>query len=321
MTHAVFLDAASLGSDLTLDAIASEVDSLTVFDHTSDADVVARCTSKQAVFTNKVSFSAEVMDALPELRYIGLTATGSDPIDIEAARERNIAVSNIVAYCTASVTQHVFAVLLALTHNITRYARDVRNGKWQQATQFCMLDYPVRELHGLTLGIFGYGELGHSVATLARAFGMNVIIAARDASDERDDRVPHHSVFERADVISLHCPLTPTTRHMINASTLALMKPTAVLINTARGGLVDAAAMAAALQQGQIGGAGLDVLEPEPPQPDNPLLALDLPNLMITPHTAWAAREARQRAIQQAADNYSAFRDGRRSNRVDEARA
>ncbi|MEL6868449.1 MAG: D-2-hydroxyacid dehydrogenase [Pseudomonadota bacterium] len=316
MHHAVFLDAATLGPDLSLDPLRQHVASLDVFEHTPAADVIARCQGKTAVFTNKVAFSAETLAALPELQYIGLTATGTDPIDLDAAEANDVAVANIVAYCTPSVVQHVFGGLLALTHNTMRYADEVQRGAWQAQQTFCMLNYPIRELDGLVFGIIGYGELGQAVGSVAEAFGMRVVVAARDEHDDRSDRMPLAQLLQSADVVSLHCPLNARTRHLINRDTLALMKRDAVLINTARGGLVDAAALAEALQQGQIGGAALDVLEPEPPQPDNLLLNIDLPQLIITPHTAWGAKQARDRAVQQSADAFAAYIEGHHMNRV-----
>ena len=211
----------------------------------------------------------------------------------------------------------MFAVLLTLTHRIADYRDLVASGAWQRRRNFCMLDFPIRELAGRAFGIVGYGELGRAVARLAEAFGMQVLIAQRNADDRRPGRVARETLFERADVVSLHCPLTPETHHLVDATMLARMKPDALLINTARGGLVDASALAAALRERRIGGAAIDVLEREPPVEGNALLEPGLHNLIVTPHTAWAAREARQRAIDQTAENLRSFREGGRRNRIE----
>ena len=315
--RAVFLDFASLGEDITAAPLADVVDELGLHDATSPAELVARCRDADAVITNKCRFDAETLAALPALRYIGLTATGADGVDLVAAGRQGIAVTNITAYCTQSVAQHVFAVLLALTHRIEDYHALVRSGAWQRPGNFCLLDYPIRELSGRVMGIVGFGELGRAVARLAEAFGMRVVIARRDADDRRQGRIPLDTLFETADVVSLHCPLTHATHHLVDAAMLSRMKPDAVLVNTARGGLVDAGALAAALREGRIGGAAIDVLEREPPVDGNALLDAGLHNLIVTPHTAWAAREARQRAVDQTAENLRIFREGGRRNRID----
>lgn len=315
--RAAFLDFATLGDDVSDQPLAEAVDALTVYAETAPDQVIARCREQDAVFTNKCRFDADTLRALPSLRYIGLTATGSDGIDLQAAADNGVAVSNITAYCTQSVVQHVFAVLLALTHRIGDYHNLVMSGRWQRNDTFCMLDFPIRELRGMTLGIVGYGELGRAVASVAPAFGMRVRVAEREGQPLREGRIALADLWREADVVSLHCPLSEETRHLINATTLAQMKPGAVLINTARGGLVDAVALADALRNGRLGAAAIDVLEQEPPPAGHPLIDLDIPNLLLTPHTAWAAREARQRAIEQTADNFRRFLAGERHNRVE----
>ncbi|MEM9171098.1 MAG: D-2-hydroxyacid dehydrogenase [Pseudomonadota bacterium] len=319
MSSAVFLDAATLGDDVDLSALATLCKHFESYQATADHEVLARCEHVSAVFTNKVRFDAATLRALPSLRYIGLTATGTDIVDLRAAADAGIAVSNITAYCTQSVVQHVFAVLLQLTHRLPDYIADVRAGRWSDSSAFCLLDHPIRELAGLTMVIVGYGELGRAVAQVAGAFGMRVLITRRNQEDTRTDRVALTDALAQADVVSLHCPLNDSTRQMINAQTLALMKSDCVLINTARGGLIDSHALLEALQSGALAGAALDVLDIEPPPAEHPLLTQSLPNLIITPHIAWAAREARQRAIQQTADHYAAFLAGQSINRVESA--
>ena len=315
--RAVFLDVASVGEDITTAPLAAAVDSLALYDATAPDEVIVRSQGADVVITNKCRFDADTLAALPELRYIGLTATGADGVDLVAAGARGIAVTNITAYCTQSVAQHVFAVLLALTHRIVDYDARVQAGGWQRPGNFCLLDFPIRELSGRVMGIVGYGELGRAVARLAEAFGMTVHVAQRDADDDRAGRVPIEALFEMADVVSLHCPLNASTHHLVDAAMLARMKPDAVLINTARGGLVDAEALAAALRDGRIGGAAIDVLEQEPPVDGNALIGAGLHNLIVTPHMAWAAREARQRAIDQTAENLRVFLNDGRRNRID----
>ena len=316
--QAAFLDFATLGSGIDDAALRAAAGEYQCYDMTSADELLERCQDLDAVFTNKCRFDAATLAALPKLKYVGLTATGSDGIDLAAAAEHGVAVTNITAYCTQSVAQHVFATLLSLTHQLSAYDRDVRAGAWQRQDNFCLLDHPIRELSNLILGIVGYGELGQAVARIGEVFGMQVLVAARAGQPPTDARLPLTELLAQADVVSLHCPLTPQTANMINADALAAMKPTSVLSNTARGGLVDAAALANALRSGQIGGAAIDVLDKEPPDPTNPLLANDIPNLIVTPHIAWAAVEARQRAIDQTAAHFRAFLNGERSNRLDQ---
>lgn len=290
---------------------------LTVHERTPAELTVERAAGAQAVLTNKVMLGAAEMDALPELRYIGVLATGYNVVDVAAACERGIVVTNVPAYSTPSVAQHVFALLLELTRGTGRHAALVRQGRWSAAPDFCFWEGEQLELDGLTFGIVGFGAIGQAVARIARAFGMRVLVQTRSpdpAAWPEVTFVERDALFAQADVISLHCPLTEETQGTINAATLAAMKPGAYLINTGRGPLVDEAALAAALQAGQIAGAGLDVLTREPPAADNPLLTA--PNCVITPHLAWATRAARQRLLDTAAANVRAFLEGREQNRV-----
>ncbi|MFK8052211.1 MAG: D-2-hydroxyacid dehydrogenase [Woeseiaceae bacterium] len=315
--HAAFLDFATLGDGIDDASLRNATSAYQRFETTSAAELVARCQGLDAVFTNKCRFDAATFQALPDLKYIGLTATGSDGVDLAAAAEAGVAVCNITAYCTQSVVQHVFAVLLSLTHQLPQFSQAIADGQWQKHDAFCLLDFPIRELAGLKFGIVGYGELGQAVGRVAEALGMQLLIAARQGTEPAAGRVSLDALWRDADVISLHCPLNPATTNLVNAATLAHMKPTAILINTARGGLVDANALAAALRTGQIAGAAIDVLDKEPPDADHPLLDSSIPHLLVTPHIAWAAREARQRALDQTAEHFTAFLAGNRSNRLD----
>jgi len=311
---AVFLDFATMGDGLDLTHLETLFSDLTCHDVTADHEIADRIRDAEFVFTNKVRLTDALLEAAPKLRYIGLTATGTDNIDLESARRNNIAVANIRAYCTESVVEHVIGVLLMLTHNLHRYDASVKAGKWQQADQFCMLTYPIRQLSNMTLGIIGYGDLGQGVADAARALGMTVIVSARPGSAEVPaGRIALHDLQTTADVISLHCPLTDQTRNLVDRDFLEKMRPGAILINAARGALVDAEALAEALQSGQIAGAAIDVLAEEPPLAGNPLLDFAGENLIMTPHIAWATDQARQNAIDQLAAGVAAFlRDERR---------
>ncbi|MBS0394765.1 MAG: glycerate dehydrogenase [Proteobacteria bacterium] len=314
--RAVFLDYGSVAvaGDLDPTRLLAALPGLKIHEASSDAEVDERIAGAEVVVCNRSLLGRARLEAQSALRLVALTATGTNNVDLEAARERGIAVCNIADYCTASVAQHVFAVLLALTHRLREYDRALKAGAWERGGEAPA--WPVRELAGRTLGIVGYGTLGRAVERLARAFGMDVQVAARPGEAPAPGRVALEALLPRVDVLTLHCPITPATRGLIGAPALALMKADAVLINTARGGLVDAAALAAALRAGRLGGAAVDVLEEEPPAHGSPLLAPDLVNLIVTPHTAWAAREARQRAIDEVAANVTAFYRGERRHRV-----
>jgi glycerate dehydrogenase len=317
--RAAFLDYATVspGGDLDRSRLTAVLPDVVFHAATAASEVAARLQGVEIALLNKVEITRALLESRPQLKLIALTATGTNNVDVAAARGRGVAVCNVRDYCTPSVVQHVFAVLLALTHRLREYDRAVKAGAWAQASQFTLLDYPIRELAGKTLGIVGYGALGRGVARAAEAFDMRVRVANRAGGTPQPDRLPLEALLPLADVLTLHCPITPATVNLIGARELALMKPDAVLINTARGLLVDSAALAAALRAGRIGGAGIDVLAEEPPVGGNPLLAPDLVNLIVTPHTAWAARESRQRALDELALNVEDFLRGGRRNRVD----
>jgi glycerate dehydrogenase len=313
---AVFLDFATMGDGLDLGPLEAVVTELDVYDSTPDDRVAERIRGKDIIFCNKNVLNAELL-AGSQVRFIGLTATGTDNVDLDFAEANGIAVANITAYCTESLVEHVFGVLLMLTHSLNRYATTVRRGEWQKAADPFLLVHPVRELSAMTLGIIGYGELGRATGKVARAFGMEVLVAARPgASTIPEGRVTFDDVLDQSDALTLHCPLNDETRNLIGKTELARMKSDAFLINTARGGLVDSAALAAALTAGEIAGAAVDVLPKEPPVAGDPLLDYEGDNLIITPHIAWASNEARQNAIDELAANARAFQAGERRNRV-----
>jgi len=314
---AVFLDFGTMGSGLDLGELESLVDELVVHDESPRDTVAQRISDAEIVFTNKIRLTRELLELAPKLKFIALTATGTDNIDMDCAKQHGIGVANIRHYCTGSVVEHVFGVLLSLTHSLEQYHRSVRAGDWQQSTDFCMLHYPVRELSSMTLGVVGYGALGQGVARVALEFGMQVLVSARPGADSiPDDRVSFDELLAGSDVISLHCPLTDDTRKLFGAREFAAMKDNAILINTARGGLVDSQALADALATGQIAAAAVDVLPEEPPVNGDPLLDYAGENLIVTPHIAWATDEARQNAIDELAANTRAFIDGVERNRV-----
>jgi glycerate dehydrogenase len=317
---AAFLDFDSLGpGDLDLAGLHATLPGVRLYDVTAPAERPARLAGCTLALVNKVRLDAPLLATLPDLRYIGLAATGTDNVDVAAARARGIAVTNIRDYCAPSVAQHVFGLVLSLTLRLREVDALVAAGGWTTSRAFCRLDFPSRELAGKTLGIVGLGNLGRGVAAVGRAFGMRVVALAREAGQPAVagiERLPWDALLGASDVLSLHCPLTPETRHLIDAGALARLRPGAVLINTARGALVDPAALLAALQNGHLAGAGIDVLDTEPPPADHPLLAARLPNLIVTPHIAWAARESRQRALDEVVHNVRAFLAGERRNRV-----
>lgn len=316
---AVFLDFATVGpSEIDISPLESAVSSLALFNSTPEKQVIERVGRCEFVFINKVRISRAVIEAAGNLRFIGLIATGTDNVDLEAAKEHNVAVANIRSYCTNSVVEHVFAVMLHMARNVGRYDAAVRAGAWQQASDFCMLNYPLRELSSMTLGIVGYGNLGQGVGKLAEAFGMHVMIANRIGSETKadDSRVSLDELLAESDVVSLHCPLTAATENLIDARELEIMKADAMLINTARGGLVNSAALVHALETGGIGAAAIDVLRQEPPVSGDPLLDYGGDNLIVTPHNAWAAVAARQNAVNEVAANVVAFLAGEQRNRV-----
>ncbi len=295
----------------------AEMGELTVYDRTAPEELRSRADGADVLLTNKTVITSADIAALPGLKYIGVLATGYNVVDVEAARKRGIVVTNIPSYSTASVAQMVFAHLFALTARVEHYTEANRRGRWSAGPDFCWWDTPLTELAGKTFGIVGLGNIGMAVARIALAMGMKVLAyTSKTAADLPDgiEPVPLDELFGRADVVSLHCPLTPVTRHLVDARRLALMKPGAVLINTGRGPLVDEFALAEALNKGTIAGAGVDVLSCEPPSADNPLLSAR--NCMVTPHIAWATREARERLLKIACDNLRAFIAGCPQNNV-----
>ncbi len=315
---AVFLDYATMGPDLDMSPVTDLVPDLEIFDITPDDLTAERIRDAEIVFTNKIRFDEATLGGAKSLRFIGLTATGTDNVDLTGADKYGVAVCNIRGYCTQSVTEHVFALLLNFTHNISRYAQSVRNGEWEKSDDFCMLKYPMRELSGMTLGIVGYGDLGQGVEKIAREFNMAVLVARRPGTSaiDGDGRTDFHEMLGRVDVVTLHCPLNDQTNNLLGEDEFRLMKPDAILINTARGGLIDSAALVAALRNGEIGAAAVDVLPDEPPVDGDPLLDYDESNLIITPHVAWGTVESRQGAINELAANVAAFLKGEKRNRV-----
>jgi len=288
-----------------------------IYDRTTPAQLQARAKYADILITNKVPLRREQFAGLPKLKYIGVTATGYNVVDVAAARERSIVVTNVPTYGTRSVAQMTFALLLELTQHVGHHSRRVREGAWTRSVDWCFWERPLIELEGMTLGLVGFGRIGRAVAELARAFGMNVQVATRSQLAE----LPHgvrgvalDELFRTSDVVSLHCPLTPETEKLVNAGRLALMKPTAFLLNTSRGPLIDEVALAEALNGGRLAGAALDVLSVEPPPASHPLLAAE--NCLITPHIAWATRAARARLMQVAVENVRAFLAGRPVNVV-----
>jgi glycerate dehydrogenase len=305
---AVFLDLEGL-EDISLDSLKKQCSSLQLYQLTSPEEVAERVAGAELFVLNKVPMTRETLERSPDLKLICVVATGTDVIDLQATKELGITVCNCQAYGTNSVVQHVFTLMLALHTSLPSYQKAVQDGRWQKASQFCFLDYPIIELKGKTLGIVGYGTLGKGVAKMAEAFGMKILLAKR-AGGTPDERPTLTEMLPEVDVLSLHCPLTDKTRNIINDEALSLMKPTAFLINAARGGLVDEAALLRALQSNQIAGAAIDVLSSEPPKNSHPLLETDLANLIITPHIAWASKEARTTIIEQTVENIVAYKKG-----------
>ncbi len=287
------------------------------FYRTADAATTQeRLADAVVAVSNKVVLDEATLREMPQLRLVCVAATGVNNVDLEAARRARIVVCNARGYATPAVVQHVFALILALAGSLFGYRDAVAGGRWRESPHFCLLDFPIMELAGRTIGIVGYGELGLAVGRLAEAFGMRVLIAQRPGGSERAGRIPLEELLPQVDVLTLHCPLTPETRGLIGGRELKSMRSGAILINTARGGIVDEAALAAALTEGKIAGAGVDVLSREPPVGGNPLLGPGVPNLIVTPHVAWASRESRQRLIDQVVDNIQAFKQGKPRNVV-----
>ena len=290
---------------------------LSSYGTTEAHETLARIRGADIVITNKVVISAEAFAENPQLKLVAVTATGVNNVDIEAAKQNGTAVCNIRAYGNESVAEHAFMMMITLMRNLPAYQRDVAAGLWENSPFFCHLGAPMRDLNGKTLAIFGRGNIGKTLATYAQAFKMNVVFAEhKNAQSVRDGYVSFDEAIRSADVVSLNCPLTPQTANMIGEAELQQMKPGAILINCGRGGLVDEAALVAALKYGQIGGAGFDVLTQEPPRDGNPLLKARLPNLIVTPHIAWASQEAANRLFDILVDNINRFVAGNPQNLV-----
>ena len=314
---AVFLDQYSLDQqDLDFSALEAVFDEWVMYPQTDTDQVLERIRDADVVISNKVMINAQTMQQCQALKLILISATGTNNVDLEQARSQGVVVCNCQAYGTAAVAQHTLSLMLALATSLLPYHQAVQKGQWNKASQFCLLDFPIIELSGKTLGIVGYGELGKAVAKLAEAFGMTVLVGAIPNRPQPSDRVAFQDLIGQVDYLSLHCPLTEDTRDLIDADVLDAMKPTAFLINCARGGIVNEQALAAALRQGKIAGAATDVLTVEPPKEGNVLLADDIPNLIITPHSAWGSREARQRMVQQLVENAVAFKSGQPIRKV-----
>ncbi len=294
-----------------------ELGECTIYDRTDKSQVIERCKDADIILTNKVIFNRELIEALPKLKYIGVIATGFNTIDIEAAKEHGVVVTNIPAYSTNSVAQMVFAHILNISLHVQSHSDEVHAGRWSNNPDFCFWDSPLIELHGQTLGIVGLGNIGHAVARIAIGFGMKVIAYTSKAQLQ----LPHEikkvgldDLFKEADIVSLHCPLTADTRNMVDKRRLSLMKPSAMLINTSRGPLINEADLAEALKNKKIYAAGLDVMSQEPPKADNPLLGVK--NCYITPHIAWASYAARTRLMEILINNVKAFMSGKPENQV-----
>ncbi len=313
---ALFLDKASLYPD---DLDFSQLEAAANwqwFDHVSSSDVQHCLEDAEIAVSNKVLLDRDVIDNSKHLKLICVAATGFNNVDIDAARQRGIKVCNVRAYATPSVAQHVFSLILCLNRKLISYKQAVNDGRWSNSDFFCYFGDPISELEAKVIGIIGYGELGKRVAKIAECFGMKVLIAKRDQADRRGGRVDLTTLLSTSDVVSLHCPLTESNHHMIGADELKVMKPEAILINTARGGLVDEAALLDALKNRKIAAAGLDVLEQEPPSLDHPLINYLGDNLIVTPHVAWSSRESRQRLVNEIAMNIQAYVAGQPRNIV-----
>jgi glycerate dehydrogenase len=314
--RAVFLDKASLYPD-DLDFLKLEnAASWKWFDNSNVSDVQQYLEDAEIIVSNKIFLGREIIQSSQQLKLICVAATGTNNVDIEAAKQQGVAVCNARAYATSSVVQHVFSLILSLNRKLFSYRESVFNGNWSHSDFFCYFGEPITALEGKTLGIIGYGELGKAVAKIAKCFAMKVLIAKRDETDVRPGRSDLTAVLTESDVLSLHCPLTEHNYHMISEKEFALMKTDAILINAARGGLIDELALLHSLENRQIGGAALDVLEKEPPPDNYPLSNYHAKNLIITPHIAWASQQSRQCLVNEIAENIQAFKRGEPRNFV-----
>ncbi|MEA3139526.1 MAG: glycerate dehydrogenase [Gammaproteobacteria bacterium] len=312
----MFLDYDTVSNgDLDTAGLNEAAGNLTLYG-SDESKTAERLQDADVALINKLELNRELLLGAANLRLVALAATGTNNVDLVAAREGGIAVCNVRAYCTASVIQQVWGLILSLTQHVDEFSRLSKNGSWARDEAGAAWSYPIRELRGRIFGVVGWGELGRASARIAEAFGMRVVIANRRGAPPQPGRMDLDELLAQADIVSLHCPLTDSTRGLIGARELDLMKPDALLINTARGALVDGEALAAALKAGKLGGAGIDVLPQEPPVNGDPLLDSAISNLLLTPHIAWAAREARQRCIDEMAANIRDFRNGGRRGRV-----
>lgn len=314
MEHIAFLDSSTIRAEFRPPSFPHAWNN---FEETTEENVVLHLADATIAVTNKVPITRNALVLLPHLKLVAVTATGYNNIDVAACRELGVAVCNVPHYASHTVPEHTFSLIFALRRNLMAYRQDVLNDRWQTEKRFCFFDYPIRDLYGSTLGIIGSGTLGQATAKIGEALGMRILFAESLLKKcTQSDRVPLDHLLAESDVVSLHCPLTLATQNLIGAKELRRMKPSALLINTARGGLVEESALAHALNENWIAGAGLDVLPIEPPRNGSPLLDIKTPNLIITPHIAWASEEAMQNLADQVIDNIEAFIAGRSQNLV-----
>ena len=303
----VFLDKGSLDrGDINFDHLKSKFSRWIEYETTAADETLSRINNADVIITNKVKITETILRSCNKLKLVCVAATGTNNVDLAAAKKLNIPVCNVTGYATHSVVQHVFSLILALHNNLINYDQLVKSHAWDKSDHFCLLNYPITEMYGKTLGIIGYGELGKAVANVAGAFGINVIIAESLTGRQSNNRLPLDHLLQQSDIISLHCPLTPQTQNLINQQALELMKPSSFLINAARGGIVNEQDLLQALKQKRIAGAALDVLSEEPPH-NNILIDANLPNLIITPHIAWASQRSRQNLVEELEKNIEAF--------------
>lgn len=310
----VFLDTASMGDGLDFSHLTESLANISYHPVTQKNQVRERLAGAEVAIVNKVVLGKTEFEQSPDLKLVAVTATGTNNIDLAAAKAAGVRVCNVIRYGRPTIVQHTFSLILALSNNLMKYHADVQSGRWNKSSVFCLMDHPIQELEGKTLGIIGFGDLGQGVAKMAEAFGMHVILGARPGQSAGVEggypRLALSEFLSRIDVLSLHCLLSDNTRNLIDAAALAQMKSTALLVNVARGGLVDELALANALRAGKLAGAAMDVLTEEPPRNGNVLLSADIPNLIITPHCAWASQQARQRIVDKTAQNIKQFIDG-----------
>jgi glycerate dehydrogenase len=316
--RAVFLDRKTFNNDISLTMIEEQVSELVCYDTTTDHEVIERCKNADVVITNKVALNNHVLQHCPQLKLVCITATGTNNVDLVSAAKLKIAVTNVAGYAKQSVTQYVFSQILEYYNQTSHHNNNVEKGLWQNSDTFCLLKNNITEVADKTLGIIGYGNLGRTVETIAKAFGMNVMIAERQGSSTiREHRYSFDDVLQQADIVTLHCPQTPATQEIINKNTLALMKPSAMLINTSRGAVINNQDLLTALTDNKIAYAALDVLDCEPPPADHILLANQPKNLKVTAHIAWASSEAQARLLTLVAKNINAYKNNERFNRVE----